>query len=176
MLNFESFRLSGSSINKELKVPIHNIIYRLFEDSKESQFCSMFWDQVFSILFFSLIDSNTLNYRLKSEWDAKELFTDLENSSVDYVALLQQSNQIEIPIFLSEIGYSTFGIGIHSHNKDFPKLLAIMSQSYIKMAKQLERDGKRAEDAVVFGAWIGGPQLHLVTTSAFITAIEDHRR
>lgn len=156
-----------SIVQESIKVPVHNLRNHVLEGSSEAQFRSNFWDQLICNIFHSFPDKKALSYRLQSEWDTTTLFPNMEQRFVDFVALFKFGGY-EIPMLSCEMGNAAFGLGVNAH-KDFSKLLAIISPSCIKLAKLLEANGKKAEDARSFGFWIGGTQIHLVTALPIIT-------
>lgn len=159
---------SNLLINNILKTEVHNLKFHLMNNSLEAQYRSIFWDQLLSNLFhnFQTSDERPV-YRLQSEWDTKNLFPSLEQRFVDWVALYKIAG-IEIPILNCEMGFLPFELGINCH-KDFSKLLATISHSCIKLSKLLESNGKYAEEARIFGFWIGGTKIQLVTARAIVS-------
>ena len=168
-----------TSIKLDLEQQIHNFMNHLSFDSSEAQYRSLYWDQFISTCFFLKDKANLTNqpiedsayqdvpYKLQSEWSSLEMFPNLEPRKVDYVAMFT-GRDMNLMILLIEAGKEPFGLGVESH-KDFSKLLAIMSKTCTKMAVDLENSGKKAEDAVVIGAWIGGHQIHFAIAKSVIT-------
>lgn len=158
-----SIEVEKDFIASKLSIPIKHIKRHLFWNSLEAQFRTAFWDPVLTTLLEYKIDEK-INYsaydggfdcHFVSEWKSRLLFPSLEPRKVD-LAIVWSG----IPVMIVEIGKSEFGFGVNGH-KDFSKLLSIMSHSCKQLAMKLESEGKRADNANVFGIWIGGPKFTL---------------
>ncbi|TEB18355.1 hypothetical protein C9890_0397 [Perkinsus sp. BL_2016] len=157
-------------IKSKLSIPIMHIKRHLFWNSLEAQFRTAFWDPVLTTLLEYKINESDrrLDCLFVSEWKSKSLFPSLESRRVDLAVVWSG-----IPVMIVEIGYGEFGLGVDAH-KDFSKLISVMSHSCKKLAMKLEADGKGAENANVFGIWIGGTQIHFITAKAIITETESN--
>ena len=155
-------------VQKWLEIPISNFKKYVYKNASEAQFRVMFWDSVLGNLFYHHIDKNPestpiINCFLQAEWNSKKLFKELDERKVDFAALWS-----DIPMFITEMGNGSFGFGVYSH-KDFAKSIGLLSHGCGKLALKLEAEGKRAEDAKVFGMWIGGTQIQFVTGQAVVS-------
>ena len=155
-------------VTLRLKVPIMHIKRHLFWNSLEAQFRTAFWDPVLTTLLEYKINEfdRELDCLFVSEWKSKSLFPFLEPRKVDLAVVWSG-----IPVMVVEIGYDEFGLGVDAH-KDFSKLISIISHSCKKLAMKLEAEGKGAENANVFGIWIGGTQIHFITAKAIVSETE----
>lgn len=160
------------AIEKTLKISLFNLCKFVSKADSEAQFRGMFWDSVFTTLLYKpfkalLKKAPQVKFRLESEWQIKKLFQDLESRKVDFAALWSG-----IPLLIIEMGKEEFGVGINSH-KDFTKSLGLISQSCLQLALKLESQGKRAENAKIFGIWVGGTQIHFITGRAIVSQTGD---
>lgn len=153
------------SINQVLEVQCFNLKNFVARRDSEAQYRAMFWDSVLTKLLHPHTSSlhDKRKFKLRSEWETQTLFTELEKRKIDFTALWSG-----IPLMVVEMGKEEFGTGVNSH-KDFAKVLGIISHSCRKLALELERQGKKAENAQIFGIWIGGTQIHFITGMAVIT-------
>lgn len=154
-------------IENALKVQIFNFKTYLAKKDSEAQFRAMFWDAALTNLFYGHVNGlNPVNdFELMSEWNIKTLFPELESRKVDFTAVWSG-----IPLLVIEMGNEEFDFGVNSH-KDFTKSLGVASQSCRKLALKLEAVGKGAENAKIFGIWIGGTQIQFFTGQAVVTSL-----
>ena len=154
-------------IEKLLVLPIETFYCDLYKNASEAQYRVMLWDSVLINLFLYQIKKNLgprpSEILLKSEWSSKELFPELETRKVDFAAIWSG-----IPVMIIEMGNGEFGVGVKSH-KDFSKSIGLISQACRKLGLELETQGKGAENAQIFGIWIGGTQIHFITGKAVVS-------
>ena len=157
-------------LGRILRHPISNFYNQIFKDASEAQYRVMFWDSILTHLYDHQASKNLVDnsvFRIEAEWNIRRQFPALESRKVDFVALWA-----DIPLMIIEMGNKEFGLGVHSH-KDSSKSITMMSHAGRNLAKKLENMGKGAEQAQVFGIWIGGTQLQFITGKMIVTEIGD---
>ena len=169
-INLASFTQELETIEQELEHPLHTITH-LIVGASEYDFRFNLWDQLLTRLFsLAEISLGADGYRrFCSEWETRDIFPGLDQRRVD-CALLVRPFESEIPIFLVEMGKESFGTGVDSH-KDYSKLIGLMSLCCRKLSKDLEISGKSAEDARIYGAYIGGSQIQFCVAQPKIDSI-----
>jgi hypothetical protein len=147
-------------LEADLKIPLFNLKNVLYNDVSEFDIRVMFWERVFNIMIFRVLDCKRpgFYYRPSSEWKTDTICANGITRKVDFVILMKIGG-MEIPALICEISNCDFAIGVESH-KAFSKLVSILSLACKKMAKDLELAGRNAEDARVFGKWVGRTKVH----------------
>lgn len=171
-IHFENYSdESISALEADLEDPLFNLKNVLYNNISESDIRVFFWDSIFNKMIRRALNYETPHfyYRLSSEWKTKSICPSGKAKRVDFV-ILMKIRGIEIPALLCEMGKGEFGFGVNSH-KDFSKLVTMLSLTCRKMAKELELDGRKAEDARVFGKWVGRTQVQFCVAHPVIKRI-----
>lgn len=134
--------------------------------SSGATFRSLFWDPILSYMFLHGSEGDKKGFRLFAEWGTKLLFTGHRTQWVDYTAVIKLGDQV-YPVLLVEIGKETFNA--EAPHKDHSKLLSLMSQACLKLAKALIEKKKRPEVVRVGGFWIGGLTIQFIVAHPVVT-------
>lgn len=165
LIDFANINPEQSSfLELELRNPIDSVKKFIRNCASEHDLRSLFWDSVFTTLLLQALrdlDNAPNNFRVSSEWNFSSLEYqnenqdqyDTQNKIVDFVVLSTSFGK-EIPILLIEVGKENFGINENSH-KDFSKMIPMMCICCYLLALLLEANGKKAENARIYGVWVG---------------------
>ncbi len=125
---------------------------------------------IISTLFCVENGHRDFNFKLSSEWKTTPLLSNFTSRIIDMVALIKLGAK-SFPVFQVEIGNQLFDLS--NQHKDFSKLLSMMSRTSIELAHAMIKEGKRPEDARVFGIWIGGTAFQFCVAHAVVTLLSD---
>lgn len=161
------------NVSKDILVKIHrdieNLGDHLYKKSSEAAMRYLFWDPVMNCMFQHGLEGIVKNYRIEPEWCTNVLFSEHETQWVDYTALIDLDEKQTFPILLVEIGKDPFDLD-HPH-KDQSKLLAIMSQTCIKLAQAMIAKKKRPEVVRIGGICIGGTTFQFIVAHPVVTTL-----
>ena len=163
--------LCQGNISIELDEALFDMKEQLFINSNESTWRSLFWDRVIPKLFRSstgLLDDVPVKYFLNSEWSTLSLFPEDPERKVDYVVHLELAS-MKLPVMLIEYGAEAFSPD--SSHKDLMKMNMMLIVFCHLLALELEKQGKKAELARVYGLWIGGSHAQMIVAHPIIKEI-----
>ena len=167
---------TGNVLN-ELDDPLFDLKEQIYVKSNESTWRSIFWDRVIAKLFRSstgLLDDTPVKYYLNSEWSILSLFPVTSERKIDYVCQMKLGNY-NFPLLLIEYGSEGFD-GDNFPHKDLMKMKMMLILACHRMACELEKHGKRAELARVYGLWVGGSSFQMIVAHPVIRNIDTEYR
>lgn len=170
--NIDQYYLSlcvktGEAINFD-QIFNHELRYlkNMNTETNESSLRSFFWDIVIMRFMSELNDDEKFKFELISEWRTSSLFPQMEKRIIDLAALIKIGGQ-SFPLLQIELGTDVFDSA--NPPKDLSKMLGTMSKTLIELAHTMSQNGKRPEDARVYGIWIGGTCFQLCVAHPIIS-------